>query len=181
MFAWDWSEDGRLVLYSAADPKTRKIHLWTVTVDDEKKREPITQTQFNELQPQVSPGGRWISYMSDESGRYEIYVRPFSESSQQGGKIKVSEGGGTEARWRRDGKELFYLSDQTKMMAVEVSTTPSFKAGVPHPLFQTRIHRGSGFQWDVSPDGKRFLFATVATEKSDAITIVTNWQATLKK
>jgi dipeptidyl aminopeptidase/acylaminoacyl peptidase len=181
MFSWDWSGDGRLVLYSASDPKTGKTHLWTVTVDGEKKRELITQTQFNELQPQISPDGRWISYMSDESGRYEIYVRPFSVSPQQGGKIKVSEGGGTEARWRRDGKELLYLSGDTKLMAVEVSTTPNFKAGVPQSLFQTRVRRGSGFQWDISPDGKRFLIATVSAEKSDAITIVTNWQVLLKR
>ncbi|HWZ32299.1 MAG TPA: protein kinase [Bryobacteraceae bacterium] len=177
---WDWSGDGRLVLYSAA-AETGKTHLWTVTVDGERKREPLTQTEFNELMPQVSPDGRWISYMSDESGRFEIYVRSFPPSAEHAGKIKVSEGGGTQARWSRDGKELFYISGETKMMAVDVSTAPSFKAGVPQPLFQTSVRRGQGYQWDVSADGKRFLIDTVGAEKSDAITIVTNWQSMLKR
>jgi dipeptidyl aminopeptidase/acylaminoacyl peptidase len=179
---WDWSGDGRLLLYSASDAKTGKPHLWTLTLDGERKSAPITQTAFSETQAQFSPDGRWISYVSNESGKNEIYVRPFPVSPEQGGKIKLSEGGGTSARWRRDGKELFYIASDTKMMAVDFRTTPSFKAGVPQPLFQTRIRPGTGsFMWDASADGKRFLIATVAAEKSDAITIVTNWQATLRK
>jgi len=97
--------------------------------------------------------------MSDESGRYEIYVRPFSASPQQGGKITVSEGGGTEARWRRDGKELVVSLGRHEADGRRGQHYPSFKAGVPQPLFQTRVRRGSGFQWDISPDGKRFLIA----------------------
>jgi Tol biopolymer transport system component len=182
LYPWDWSGDGHLLLYSAADPKTGKAHLWTLAMDGERKSAPITQTDFIETQAQFSPDGRWISYVSNESGTNEIYVRPFPASPEQGGKIKVSEGGGTGARWRRDGKELFYIAGDTKMMAVDVRTTPSFKAGVPQPLFQTRIRPGTGsFMWDASADGKRFLIATVAAEKSDAITIVTNWQTMLKK
>jgi Tol biopolymer transport system component len=100
---WDWSGDGRILLYSAADPKTTKSHLWILLVDGERKPAPITQTEFIETQAQFSPDGRWISYTSNESGRNEIYVRPFPASPEQGGKIKVSEGGGTSAR-RHDGR-----------------------------------------------------------------------------
>jgi Tol biopolymer transport system component len=105
-------------------------------VDGERKPVQITQTEFNETQAQFSPDGRWISYVSNESGRNEIYVRPFPASPEQGGKIKLSEGGGTSARWRRDGKELFYIASDTKMMAIDVRTAPSFKAGVRNRSFK---------------------------------------------
>ena len=122
---------------------TTKSHLWILPLDGERKPAPIMQTEFIETQAQFSPDGRWISYTSNESGRNEIYVRPFPASPEHGGKIKVSEGGVTSARWRRDGKELFYIASDTKMMAVDVRATPGFKAGVPQPLFQTRIRAGA--------------------------------------
>ncbi len=178
---WGWSPDGRFLLYSVLEAKTGKTHLWVLAMDGDRKPAPLMQTEFGETQAQFSPDGRWISYTSDESGRNEIYVRPFPVSAE-GGKIKVSEGGGAFARWRQDGKELLYIGLDAKMMAVDVSAAASFKAGVPNPLFQTRMRLEGGlYQWDVSADGKRFLIDTLASERSDPITIVTNWQAGLPK
>jgi hypothetical protein len=154
-------------LLSALDERPDPEH------DDTRRGGGVRSSATEHGRP-ILPRCRSSSGRRSPMASMKMRLRPFSAYPQQGGKIKVSEGGGTEARWRRDGKELLYLSGETKMMAVEVSTTPSFKAGVPQPLFQTRVRRGSGFQWDASPDGKRFLFATVAAEKSDAITIVTN-------
>jgi Tol biopolymer transport system component len=148
----------------------------------DRKPAAFLQTEFNEGQGQFSPDTHWIAYASDDSGRAEIYVQPFPASSGGVGKTKISEGGGTYPRWRRDGRELFYISGGQKLMAVEVTTSPVFKAGIPEPLFETRIRPGGGyFQWDVSADGKRFLVNTALAESTEApVTVVTNWQAALK-
>ena len=98
------------------------------------KPQPYLKTEFNESQGQFSPDGRFIAYRSDASGRDEIYVQPFPTASS--GKWTVSTGGGIAPRWSGDGKELFYISADSKMMAVEVSTNPVFKAGIPKALFQ---------------------------------------------
>ena len=138
-----------------------------------------------------SPDGRWIAYHSDESGRNEIYVRPFDASSTVGsssagsapvtGKWMVSKDGGTTAVWRGDGKELFYLSLDGTAMAVDVNTSGAFQAGVPKALF--KVPAGELF-WDVSSDGKRFLMTVpsgTTASAPDKFTVVLNWQAALKK
>jgi Tol biopolymer transport system component len=169
MIPWAWSRDGRFLIYSAIDAKDGRAHLWTLGTEGERKATRLTQTDFfGERQAQFSPDGRWISYTSDESGREEIYVRPFPVKPGDG-KIKVSEGGGTYSRWRRDGKELFYFNAD-KIMAVDVSTAVAFQAGVPKALFPVRV-RGAGggwYRWDVSPDGQRFLVSVVAAERMES-------------
>ena len=179
---WDWSSDGRVLVYSASDPNSTGARLWALPLDGDRRPYRITQSTFGELQAQFSPDGHWIAYTSAESGRPEIYVRPFPPGPEKGGKVKVSEGGGTHPRWRRDRKELFYIAGDTKLMAVDVSLTADFKAGDPQLLFQSRIRNdGNAYLWDLSADGQRFLIATPAAEATDAITIVVNWQAALKK
>jgi eukaryotic-like serine/threonine-protein kinase len=132
-----------------------------------------------------SPDATWIAYASDESGRSEIYVQPFPVPAGGGSKISVSRDGGNQPRWRRDGKELFYLSFDGKLMAVDVTEGREFKVGTPKPLFQgpatsiqsrTDIH---GWAWDVTSDGQRFLFDAVKTS-SESLTVVLNWTAELK-
>jgi Tol biopolymer transport system component len=153
----------------------------------ERKPIPFLQSQFNEDQAQFSPDGHWVTYMSDASGRSEIYARPFPPS-EGGGQWLISNGGGTEPRWRGDGKELFYFSGR-KLMAVDVAATASFQAGVPKVLFEAPISNGTSFgntgsrhHWDVTADGKRFLINTDAIENNSApINVVLNWTATLKK
>jgi dipeptidyl aminopeptidase/acylaminoacyl peptidase len=179
----DWSRDGRFLLYSVADPKT-KSDLWVLPLQGDRKPVPYLQTEFNETQGQFSPDGRFIAYRSDESGQSEIYVQPFPMASGGGGKWMVSRGGGAQPRWRRDGKELFYIARDRTVMAVDISTSPDFKAGIPKSLFERAVLPANGlvFRWDVSADGKRFLLNTPGAEAAAAspITVVLNWQAKLK-
>jgi Tol biopolymer transport system component len=192
-YAYDWSSDGRFLLYGVTDPKSLKLTLWTVPLSGDPKPASYLNTQFNQHQAQFSPDGRWIAYSSDETGRNEIYVQPFPTAS--GGKWPVSTEGGTQPRWRRDnGKELFYVSADSRLMAVDVSTTtvsgsPVFHAGVPKALFPAPIFGGGAvtvqYRYDVTSDGKRFLINTVAGAATPAsaspITVVLNWTAGLKK
>ena len=126
------------------------------------------------------------SMMSDESGKAEVYVRPFPVAS--GGKWIVSKGGGGQPRWRRDGKELFYISTDSKLMSVEVAAAAgTFQAGIPKALFAAPIWGGANnvTRYDVTADGKKFLINSLPTETAAApsspITVVLNWQAGLKK
>jgi eukaryotic-like serine/threonine-protein kinase len=189
VLATSWSHDGRFLLYTAFDAKT-KSDIWVLPLQDGGKPFPYLRTEFNEDHGQFSPDGRWVAYQSDESGRQEIYVRPFSPSSSgvgasAVGKWQISTDGGSDPSWRGDGKELYYLSPDRKLMAVEVVADPIFHAGVPKALFQApraSLNVGTLRGWDVTSDGARFLFATPATEIAQApFTVELNWQAALKK
>ena len=142
--------------------------------------------EFSEDQGKFSPDTHWIAYVSDESGRSEIYVQPFPAPAGGGSKMQVSRDGGNQPRWRRDGKELFYLALDGRLMAVDVTEGPIFKVGVAESLFQARVVHGRKesfldvLPWDVSPDGKRFLIEMVKTP-SAPLTVVLNWTAELKK
>jgi eukaryotic-like serine/threonine-protein kinase len=182
-----WSRDGRFLLFSARDPKT-KADLWVLPLEGDKKPKPFLQTEFNEQDGHFSPDGRWIAYTSDESGRNEIYVRTFAPGSggatDSGGKTLISTGGGVGPRWREDGKELFYLAPDGKVMAVEITNNPVFRPGVPKELFQgpAQSLTPGGSQWDVAPNGERFLIAALSVQSAPApFTVVLNWQTTLKQ
>jgi hypothetical protein len=164
---------------------TAKAELWVLPLKGDKKPFPFLRTEFGN-NGRFSPDGRRVAYRSDESGRNEIYVRPFSPGSSgaAGGKWMISTGGGSGPRWRGDGKELYYIADDGKLMAVAIATSPVFQAGVPKALFQGPPQGGlpTGTQWDVTPDGKRFFFLAPAERQSTApFTVVLNWQAGLKK
>ena len=145
---------------------------------------PFVRTPFDEEQGRFSPNGRWIAYVSNQSGANEVYVRAFTSdfsrgSAGTGGSMLISRGGGTEPRWRGDGAELFYLSPDGKIMALGVMPGPEFRAGAPAPLFQTPSGAIVG---DVTADGKRFLLVTpVGPSASAPFTVVLNWTAGLKK
>jgi eukaryotic-like serine/threonine-protein kinase len=151
----------------------------------ERKPKLIVGTQFRETTARFSPDGHFIAYTSDATGRTEVYVRPFSPGQEVTTEWPVSKDGGTEPVRRQDGKELFFISADSKMMAVTVTTTPTFPAGIPQALFPVPIFGGGSVfnvhRWDTL-DGKRFLInsATTATS-STPITVVLNWQAGLKK
>jgi len=160
----DWSRDGRFLLYEEQSAKEGR-DLWVLPMDGAGERKPASflSTPFNETMGRFSPDGRWIAYASDESGRYEIYVRPFPPPAGGGGKWMVSQGGGVEPRWRRDGKELFYIGADGQVMVSGVSASgAAFQRGVPKPLFKVQII--SGASWDVSADGTKFLFPIMGSD-----------------
>ncbi len=175
----DWSADGKNVIYEKIGEKTAG-DLWIMPVTGEAKPFLLLQSEFAEFQGHFSPDGRWFAYVSDESGRPEVYVQSFPHA---GGKWQVSTGGGAQPHWRRDGKELFYISADRKLMAVSVKLDGGFESGAPSPLFTTQV---SGFaspdRYDVSPDGQRFLINSAVGETSKTpINVVLNWTSTLKK
>jgi Tol biopolymer transport system component/predicted Ser/Thr protein kinase len=172
----DWSLDGRFLLYQTSDPKTG-WDLAALPMTGDRKPIVVVSTPFEERGGQFSPDGRWVAYQSNESGRFEIYVQPVPGP---GGKWQVSIAGGTDPRWRPDGKELFFLAPDTKLMAAPVRVSDStFEAGSPASLFQTRTVVGGNAnltpQYAVSSDG-RFLF-NVPEDTSTAapITLILNW------
>jgi eukaryotic-like serine/threonine-protein kinase len=184
-----WSPDGRFLLYFNPVPPSHVSVLPLGGAEADRKPVLLEHSDFNQAVARFSPDGRWIAYSSDESGKDQIYVRPFhaamgsssSAATPLTGKWMVSKDGGTAPVWRHDGKELFYMGADGSLTAVDVSTSGVFQAGVPKTLFKGPA--GVIF-FDVSPDGKRFLMvapsATSATP-SPKFTVVLNWQAGLKK
>lgn len=178
-----WSPDKQFLLYTSVETMATKGDLW-VLPSDGRKPVPFVRTPFNEEQGRFSPDGRWVAYVSNESGANEVYVRAFTAdfsggSASTGGSVLVSHGGGIAPRWRGDGGEMFYLGHDGKMMAVDVSARPEFRVGTPAPLFQVPSGAIVG---DVSADGRRFLLVTPAGQSAGPpFTVVLNWTAGLKK
>jgi len=173
---WDWSRDGKYVLIR------KGTELWYLTLPEGVSK-PLIQANWTVRSAQFSPNGRWMAYASNETGSMEIYVSPFPEGS---GKWQISRGGGQEPRWRRDGKELFFLSPDGKIMAVPVESSTSFQAGAPAALFQTHRRQPMSsqdlFSYDVSPDGQRFLIATQLDEGNAApLSVLLNWASAMEK
>ena len=164
------------------NPETQS-DIWLLPLQGDHKPIPLMRAEFNEGAGQFAPDGHLIAYTSDESGSEEIYVREFSGSAQGswevGSKWLISKGGGTNPRWRGDNKQLFYVASDGKLMAVDISAKPIFKAGSPRALFQLPPGFIGG---DVTADGRRFLVGVpVAQSASVPFTVLLNWQATLKK
>ena len=153
---------------------------WLNPLEGERKPRPFLQTPFGESGSVFSPEGRWLAYMSSESGRQEIYAQPFPGP---GGKRQISTEGGREPVWARTG-ELFYRNGN-QMMAVEITTEPTFSAGTPKVLFEGDFQRGavSRANYDVAPDGQRFVMIQVNDPDSGAtqINVVLNWFEELKR
>ena len=147
---------------------------------------PFPKTEFNEDAGHFSPDGHWIAYRSDETGQFEIYVRKFTpDASATGfstsGKWQVSYGGGLRPKWSADGKELFYVTPDGKVMAAAVTLSPAFQAGTPKLLFQSPPQPGRP-NGDITADGRRFLFPVPADPAAQPpFSVVLNWQAGLKK
>jgi Tol biopolymer transport system component len=181
VMATDWSPDGRFLLYTLFASTITKTDVWVLPAGGGKPV-PFLQTPFDEGQARFSPDGRWVAYVSNESGANEVYVRAFTAdfstgSASTGGGVRVSRGGGTTPRWRGDSQELFYLGPDGKLMAVEV-TAGEFRGRTPTPLFQTPLGSILG---DVTTDGKRFLLVSPAGPSASApFTVLINWTAGLK-
>jgi serine/threonine protein kinase/Tol biopolymer transport system component len=180
----DWSRVGDRVLYTQGQTMSSTNNdLWVVTVTGGVvgKPAPYLVAPGRQQQGRFSPDGRFVAFGSDQSGVFEIYVQPFPDASQ--GKWMVSTGGGTEPRWSRDGKELFYVSGQA-LMAVSVSLSPTFSYGTPVKLFDAPIPAGYTNEsdlWQVAPDGKRFLFLPLAgPQPGPPLDVIVNWPALMK-
>ena len=170
----DWSRDGRYII--ADHPTTGGI--WVHPQFGDKKPFAYGHPGFRENEAKLSPDGKWLAYGSYESKRNEIYVVSFPTPE---GKFQISNDGGRIPVWSRDGRELYFISADNKMMAVKINTAGGkFQASVPQPLFDIRMSAGAA-NFDVSKDG-RFLIPTVVGEASNVpMTVVLNWQAGLKK
>jgi WD40-like Beta Propeller Repeat len=176
--ATDWSSDRRFLLYRSLDPKS-DWDIWALPFDGDRKPFPVVRTNFEERDGQFSPDGKWIAYQSNESGRFEIYVQPFPGP---GVRSLVSTNGGAQVRWRHDGKELFYIALDGRLMAVPfklASNGQAVESGAPVPLFTA----GVGAVQDIAPphyvvssDGQRFLVDTVVEEAASPITVLLNWK-----
>jgi hypothetical protein len=164
-------------MYYRTDPKS-KNDVWVLPLFGERKPFAVVQSEFNEWQAQFSPDGKWIAYVSDQSGIPQVYVQAFPT---QTGTWPISIAGGIQPRWRRDGNELFYLAPDRKLMAVAVKTTATFEAESPRPLFETTLDASQLRQtYAVSNDGKRFLLNAMIESSVPPLTVVQNWPALLK-
>jgi Tol biopolymer transport system component len=180
----DWSRDGRFILFREIHPTTGS-DIWVLPMAGDARPQPYLQTRFGEMQARVSPDGRWVAYVSDESGQTEVYVQSFPPSAT---KYQVSANGGLQPRWRADGKELFYLAGasvgpRTTVTAVDVSeSSGALTIGAQRPLFETAVRSKVRDRntWDTTPDGQRFLInASLQAEsfQTRPITVVVNWMA----
>jgi Tol biopolymer transport system component len=188
----DWSEDGRFLIYDfRISPAVGGVfRFWVLPLDGDRKPIEYALDRFNLAQGQFAPSGpagppKWIAYVSNESGANEVYVQSFPPSGRG---IRVSNNGGQEPRWRRDGKELFYIAPGGRVMSVDVALAPTFTHESAKELFKAPIASGGprafAFHYDVAADGKRFLLITTPQAEASApspITVVLNWQAALKK
>lgn len=174
--AWDWSRDGKYILFAKGNEP------WFIS-QPERVAKPLLQAKWTVRNAQFSPDGRWMAYASNETGSMEIYVSPFPSLN---GKWQVSSSGGQEPKWRQDGKELFYVSSDGKMMSVAVTTGASFKGSLPVALFQTHRRQPVSlpdiFSYDVTNDGQRFLILTKVDEANTApLSVLLNWASQMKK
>jgi serine/threonine protein kinase len=179
-----FSPDGRYLVYQrrALTGTQTSTDLWVLPLFGDGKPFPVVQTAFDDALGVVAPNGNWMAYQNNESGRNEIYLTRFPGG---GAKWQVSTNGGISARWRRDGKELFFVDSVNNMMAVDVDTSGSaVRLGIARTLFtisKDRFRRGAG-PYDVTADGKKFLINSGdVKESSEPITLVLNWTAELKK
>jgi serine/threonine protein kinase len=178
-FPTSWSQDGQLVMFENWGSKT-KAGLWVLSLPDKQVKELLQATAYDIFQGQISPDSKFVAYTSNESARDEVYVQPITVNGE---KWRISSNGGSSATWRRDGKELFYITNDGKVMAVEIKSSQPFEIGVPRQLFQTAIKNlQRSLCYSPSKDGQRFLINTYAEVSNPApMTVVFNWTTDLKK
>jgi eukaryotic-like serine/threonine-protein kinase len=169
-----WTANGNLLAFTRIERSGGDV--WVLEMDGKHQARPVLTTRFSEIDPTFSPDGRWLAYASDESGQYEVYVRPFPGP---GLKRMVSTAGGTEPRWRGDGREIFYRAG-VAVLAADVTLTPALHTSDPHVLFKGMFRATSGWaSWDALPDGKHFLLIQDFARPRTSVTMVQNWVQSL--
>jgi Tol biopolymer transport system component len=173
----DWSTDGHFILYTHFNQSPATTDVWALPMEGDRKPLPVATTTYNERDAQFSPDGEWVAYESDEAGSPEIYLQPFPGP---GAKQRVSVAGGTQVRWRRDGREAYYIAADETLMAVAIDPTAAPPSvGTPARLFETNIspiRSISRQQYVVSRDGQRFLILTDQEGPVPPVTLLFNWK-----
>jgi Tol biopolymer transport system component len=174
-----WSSDGRFIVFDNWALKS-KGSVWLLSLPDKQARPLLQATAYDQFQGRISPDGRFVAYSSNESGRLEVYVQPIVSTGE---KWRISTNGGGQPFWRGDGKELYYLTYEGRIMCADISTSKKFETTVPRQLFQTNIkNTDPGFSYAATADGQRFLVNTYVQNNNVApMTIVLNWANDLKK
>jgi len=178
LFPMDITADGRSLLFVEWNPKTAR-DIWTMTLEGDRRAEPVLVTPFDEYRPMLSPDGRWLAYVSDESGRYEVYVQSWPEGASR---ALLSAHGGTGPAWSADGTELFYQNGEA-MMAVPVESGTSFSTGTPELLFEGSFKLGAygSLSYDVSTDGRFLMMERSQEATADRLHVVLDWFEELKR
>jgi len=172
-----FAPDGKLLVFRDRHPITSR-DIWILPLDGERTPKPFLNTSFDERSPMLSPDGRWLAYVSNESGRSEVYVRTFPDLS--GSRWQVSTDGGTEPLWAKNGKELFYKGSN-RLFSASIETEPTFKVGTREALFEDVYwHSASHTLYDIHPDGKRFVMVK-GLEQSSELIVVQNWFEELRR
>jgi Tol biopolymer transport system component len=178
-----WSPDDKYILFSRA--KNGLNNTWLQPLFGDRKPKPFLESPFDKIQARVSPDSRWVAYTTNETGMFQVVVQSFPDAN--GGKWQISADGGVEPKWRGDGRELYYLALDGKLMSVPLKVDRTIEAGRPVALFQTslavnRTRPDRDRRYDVTKDGKRFLIvAPIAKANSTPLTLLVNWQAILKQ
>ena len=183
-YPWAFTPDGKSLIMRDTDPKTGP-DISVISMDGDHAPKPLIHSAFNEQNAELSPDGRWIAYQSNESGRDEIHVRPFP--AVDGGHWQISTDGGARPLWARSGRELFYVDVRQRIMVAPIQTSPSFAAGNPSVALDPSggiFNTSTGRNYDISPDGRRFLVIKSAPrDRSNPtqLNIVLNWGEELKR
>jgi Tol biopolymer transport system component/tRNA A-37 threonylcarbamoyl transferase component Bud32 len=175
-----WSRDGRYIVFSRFKTSGAGVDTWLLTLGSEPKATPFIESPFDKAQARISPDGRWITYVTNDSGTYQVVVQSFPDPN--GGRWQITAQGGIEPKWQHDGRELYYLALDGKLMAVPVTPGPAFQAGSPSVLFQTPlvVTRGQtprDRRYDVAPDGRFLIAVPTAAATATPVTVVVNWTA----
>jgi Tol biopolymer transport system component len=173
-----WSPDNKYIVFSRT--KQNGNDTWILPLFGDKKPKPLLESPFDKIQAQVSPDGRWIAYVTNETGAFQIVVQSFPDPN--GGKWQISADGGVEPKWRHDGRELYYLALDGKLMSVSIKTDRTLEAGRPAALFQTpltvnRTRPDRDRHYDPTHDGQKFLLVTPESRQITPVTVLVNWPA----
>jgi Tol biopolymer transport system component len=180
----NWSLDGQYLTYSRMRANGNSYDMWVLSLSGDRTPRPFLESTFDRIQARISPDSKYVAYSTNESGTFQIVVQTFPDPN--GGKWQISGEGGVEPKWRRDGKELYYLALDGKMMAVPITAAASFNAGKPATLFQTslamtRNNPARDRRYDVAPDGRFLMVVPMPGGAPLPTTVLVNWEAALKK